>query len=106
MIRKWIFVPVLIAAFASAQAQQMMTHGGVPVVSPDGSQIAFVSNRTRADELFVIYSDGTKERQLTTTPDEIGTLAWTADGKQILYAAFASETSHLYAVSSDGTKQR
>jgi TolB protein len=83
-----------------------MTHGGVPVVSPDGLHIAFLSNRSRADELFVISTDGTGERQLTTTPDEKGVIAWTADGKQVLYSTDSNDTSHLYAINLDGTKQR
>jgi Tol biopolymer transport system component len=43
-------------------AQQVVTHGGAPVVSPDGLHIAFLSNRTGTDELFVISTDGTAER--------------------------------------------
>jgi Tol biopolymer transport system component len=83
-----------------------MTRGGAPVVSPDGLRIAFLSNRTGAEELFVISTDGTGERQLTTSPDDKGALAWTADGKQILFSTFANDTSHLHAIDPDGTKQR
>ena len=87
-------------------AQQGMTHGGLPVVSPDGSHIAFLSNRSGAEQLFVISTDGTGELQLTTTPDEKTALAWTADGKQILFSAFSNDTSRLCAINPDGTKQR
>ena len=104
---KWqLALPLLVASFAPAQAQQATTHGGAPVVSPDGLHIAFLSNRTGAEELFVISTDGTGERQLTTTPDEKSALAWTADGQQILFSAFANDVSHLYAIDPDGTKQR
>jgi Tol biopolymer transport system component len=106
MRRQWIVLLILIVFFAPAQAQQGLTHGGVPVVSPDGLHIALLSDRTGADELFVISPDGTGERQLTTTPDEKGTLAWTPDGRQILWSDFAHETSHLYAINPEGTKQR
>jgi Tol biopolymer transport system component len=97
---------IVIVSFVSAQAQQMTTHAGAPVVSPDGSHIAFLSDRTGADELFVISADGTGERQLTTTPEEKGALAWTRDGKQILFSDFANDTSHLYGINLDGTKHR
>jgi len=103
---QWIVLLTLAASCASASAQQSTTHGGVPVVSPDGSHIAFLSNRTGADELFIISTDGTGERQVTTTSDEKNALAWTADGKQTLFSAFVNETSHLYAINPDGTKQR
>lgn len=103
-----LVLPLLIASLASTpiQAQQATTHGGAPAVSPDGLHIAFLSNRTGAEELFVISTDGTGERQLTSTPDEKSALAWTADGKQILFSAFANDTSHLYAIDAEGKKQR
>jgi Tol biopolymer transport system component len=104
---KWqLALPLLVASFAPAQAQHVTTHGGAPVVSPDGLHIAFFSNRTGADELFVISTDGTGELQLTTTPDEKSALAWTADGKRILFSTFGSDASHLYAINPHGTKQR
>jgi Tol biopolymer transport system component len=108
---KWIVLLILIASFAPAQAQQTMIHGGAPVVSPNGLHIAFLSDRTGTDELFVISTDGTGERQLTTTPEEKSSLAWTRDGKQVLFSDFANDISHLYAinlssVNSDGPKQR
>lgn len=97
----------LLAFVASfAQAQQVMIHGGVPAVSPDGLQIAFLSNRSGADELSVISTAGTGERQLTPSPEDKSALAGTADGKQILLAAYANNTSHLYAINLDGTKQQ
>jgi Tol biopolymer transport system component len=104
---KWrLALPLLVASFAPAQVQPRMTHGGAPVVSPDGLHIAFFSNRTGAEELFVISTDGTGELQLTTTPDDKSALAWTVDGKQILFSAFANDTSDLYAIDPNGTKQR
>jgi Tol biopolymer transport system component len=101
-----LILPLLVASFAPVQAQHVITHGGAPVVSPDGLHIAFFSNRTGAEELFVISTDGKGERQLTATPDDKSALAWTADGKQILFSAFANDMSHLYAIDPDGTKQR
>src|SRR5438552_17795561 len=40
-------------------------NGSLPVVSPDGSRIAFTSDRGGVDDLFVIGADGSNERQLT-----------------------------------------
>ena len=99
---------LLAASFVprSTHAQQVMTHGGAPVVSPDGLHIAFLSNRTGADELFVISTDGTAERQLTTNPDEKSALAWTADGREILFSTFANDMGHFYAIDSKDAKQR
>ena len=83
-----------------------VTSGSLPVVSPDGSRIAFTSNRTGAPDLFVIDANGTNERQLTNTPEDESNLAWTRDGKQILFAVFKDDISRLYAIDPDGKNQR
>jgi TolB protein len=81
-------------------------NGSLPVVSPDGMRIAFTSDRGGANDLFVISTDGSNERQLTQTPEAEGNLAWTANGKQILFSFFKDETSRLYAIDPDGKNQR
>jgi hypothetical protein len=58
-------------------------------------RLNFCSNRSGADELSVISTEGTGERHLTTPPEDKSALAWTADCKEILFAAFARDTSHL-----------
>jgi TolB protein len=83
-----------------------VSHGSLPVVSPDGSRIAFSSNRGGAPDLFVIDADGANERQLTHTPEPEGNLAWTRDGRQILFSNFKDEVSRLYAIDLDGHNQR
>ena len=79
---------------------------GLPVVSPDGSSIAFMSDRGGANDLFVISTDGSDERQLTRTPETEGNLAWTTDGKQILFSVFKDDNSRLYAIDPAGKNQR
>ena len=101
-----LVLPILVALFAPVRAQQVITHGGLPVVSPDGLHIAFLSNRSGADELFVISTESAGELQLTTTPGDKSLFKWTADGKQILFSSDANDASHLYAINPDGTKQR
>jgi len=81
-------------------------NGSLPVVSPDGSRIAFTSNRGGADDVFVISANSRNERQLTHTRESEGNLAWTANGKQILFSIFKDDTSHLYGIDPDGKNQR
>lgn len=40
-----------------------------PAPSPDGSQIAFITDRDGATELYIMNADGTDQRRLTTSPD-------------------------------------
>lgn len=61
-----------------------------PAISPDGSRIAFVSNRGGGYEIW-IYTRATGEvRRLTTDADAIGGLRWSADGKLIIFTTTAT----------------
>jgi hypothetical protein len=46
-------------------AQHVVTHGELPNVSPDGALIAFLSDRTGTNNVFVIGVDGSGERQVS-----------------------------------------
>jgi hypothetical protein len=68
---------VLSGSVSPAQTQGTrppMTHGGAPAVSPDGSKIAFLSDRDGANDIYVIGSDVTGEARLTNTPEDEGQL--------------------------------
>ncbi|HYW26016.1 MAG TPA: S9 family peptidase [Terriglobales bacterium] len=59
-----------------------------PAWSPDGSLIAFVSDRAGAPQIFVISPDGGEARQLTTLEKGVaGTPAWSPDGAKLAFAA-------------------
>jgi dipeptidyl aminopeptidase/acylaminoacyl peptidase len=54
-----------------------------PAWSPDGSRIAFTSERSGWYELHLIEPDGSGERQLTSAEADFGEHAWSADGATI-----------------------
>lgn len=59
------------------------------VWSPDGSRIAFSSNRSGSNEIWVVDRDGSNLVQLTTSanPDGTGSPAWSPDGTNLAYMA-------------------
>ncbi len=59
----------------------------MPRWSPDGSQIAFYSQRFGNWEIWTIKPDGSGLKQLTETPYDINHIAWAPDGSQIAYLA-------------------
>jgi dipeptidyl aminopeptidase/acylaminoacyl peptidase len=59
-----------------------------PRWSPDGSQIAFLSDRDGgAPQLYVIPADGGEARKLTSLEKGAGAPAWSPDGARIAFAA-------------------
>ena len=58
-----------------------------PRWSPDGSQIAFLSNRgdkEKPSQVYLIPFSGGEARRLTELDGEIGDLKWSPDGKRLL----------------------
>lgn len=89
---------------------QELTDGSVndsqPAWSPDGQQIVYVSKlgRTQAEELYIINSDGTSPRRLTTTDERETDPAWSPDGTEIVFLrsrwdeAQENNVGDLYAI--------
>lgn len=57
-----------------------------PVFSPDGSQIAFTSNRTGKDQVFVMPATGGIPRRVTFHSEGSRVVDWYPDGKSLLIA--------------------
>jgi TolB protein len=88
-----------------------------PAWSPDGTKIAFVSNRAESarcwshdcvgytNELYVMDADGGDVTRLTETPHEEQTPAWSPDGEKIAYSRVhdAHAAYELYVVNADGS---
>jgi Tol biopolymer transport system component len=61
-----------------------------PAFSPDGSMIAFVSDRSGNENLWVAQGDGSMPRQISTLDDNSVFIspAWSADGKSVYISRF------------------
>ncbi|WP_026700384.1 S9 family peptidase [Salibacterium aidingense] len=56
-----------------------------PRWSPDGTELAFVSNRSGTDQIWVMSSTGGEPRQLTNLKNGAAAPAWAPNGKYILF---------------------
>ena len=56
-----------------------------PRWSPDGKSIAFISNRSGVNQLFLMPAEGGKETQLTQGTENVQNFRFSPDGKSIAY---------------------
>lgn len=69
---------------ATTVASAEGSHAHSPAWSPDGSTIAFVSEEPGWYELFLVGSDGSGLRRLTSEGADLGSLRWSPDGATLL----------------------
>jgi len=74
-----------------------------PQYSPNGKRIAFISQRTGRDEVWVCNSDGSGVVQLTSLSAAItGCPRWSPDGARIVFDSNADGTFHVYVIDASG----
>ncbi|MFI5561625.1 VWA domain-containing protein [Amycolatopsis japonica] len=74
-----------------------------PALSPDGSSVAFVSERTGSKDIFVIGVDGRGLRQVTSGPAADDSPSWSPDGGRLVFSGTGEDPAgDLYTVPSGG----
>ncbi|MFW6202417.1 MAG: LpqB family beta-propeller domain-containing protein, partial [Gemmatimonadota bacterium] len=78
-----------------------------PALSPDGSRIAFVSNRDGGNyDVYVMDPDGTDVTRLTTDDGVDSDPAWSPDGTRIVFTSDRDGVhTHLFVMSADGSDE-
>ena len=89
-------------------------HDYMPAWSPDGSKIAFVTDRDgltseNNDEIYVIDADGTNETRLTSslqpTHNRDYDPRWSPDGNRIAFVSDRDGNDEIYVMDADGANQ-
>jgi Tol biopolymer transport system component len=80
--------------------------GKSPAWSPDGSKIAFESDKDGNLEIYVMNSDGTGQKRLTTNSANDVEPAWSPDGSKIAFRSDRDGNFEIYKMNSDGTGQK
>jgi dipeptidyl aminopeptidase/acylaminoacyl peptidase len=73
-----------------------------PSWSPDGTQIAFVSDRDGNSEIYLMKSDGTDVRRLTTDSAIDEEPTWSPDGRKVAFVSDRTGNLDIFTVDTDG----
>lgn len=90
-------------------SNQRLLVGGLTVGSlawsPDGSKVAYVSDRTGNKDIFVINVDGTSDTQLTTNAGNDFSVLWPSSGNSLIFASDRDGNNEVYTMNLNGTNQ-
>lgn len=81
---------------------------GHPSLSPDGSQIAFISDRTGSRSVYVMNKDGSNVRRVTNVVGVFdASPKWSPDGAKLAFARSAvGVPSAVFVINADGTNEQ
>jgi len=66
-----------------------------PSWAPDGSKLAFISDRTDKRQIYLISPQGGEGEALTSLEDGVSSFAWSPDGRTIAYTATEPKTAAI-----------
>ncbi|MBT8397525.1 MAG: PD40 domain-containing protein, partial [Gemmatimonadetes bacterium] len=77
----------------------------LPAWSPDGSKIAFTTDRDGNEEVYVMNADGSNPVNLTnnSASDVVWAGGWSPDGTRIVFQTGRTGNSELYVMNADGS---
>jgi TolB protein len=103
----WTPIPDIFVSFIYDGVLQNPTDGVgtnyLPVFSPDGTRIAFMSARDGNPEIYVVNVDGTGLRRLTNHPAGDTTPTWSPTGTQIAFTSDRTGRPQIYLMNTDGS---
>jgi Tol biopolymer transport system component len=76
-----------------------------PAWSPDGSKIAFNSERYRHADIYIINVDGSGEVRVTTEVGEDYQPAWSPDSSWLAFTSDRDGNREVYVMKADGSGQ-
>jgi TolB protein len=103
---------LFLAAIYEGRSQNISGDGGrsaqafAPSFSPDGSKIAYATNKTGNMDIWVANADGSGARQLTTSPAVDTAPAWSHTGQEIAFTSDRGGTPQIWIMDNEGLNVR
>lgn len=69
-----------------------------PEVSPDGTKIAFLSNRNGIDNIYIAYLDSAKYYAVTDILTGVWSHSWSPDGQKLAFQAFGKGAFNVFVL--------
>ena len=101
-----VIVAVAVLAARFLVRTQAEWKDGSPAWSPDGTRIAFYSERDGNAEIYIMNADGTAVTRLTRTRADEGYPAWSPDGRTISFDSDRDGNFDVFAMNPDGSNVR
>ncbi|UCG27058.1 MAG: PD40 domain-containing protein [Bacteroidales bacterium] len=77
-----------------------------PEISPDGEQVAFMSDRDGNYEIYIMNIDGSNQKRLTYNTVGDWEPSWSPDGSEIVFTSYLDGDSDIYIMNADGSSIR
>src|SRR5689334_4733247 len=105
-----LFALTVSVAAQSYTIQQYLNikSASAPTFSPDGKSIAYLTNVTGTQQVWVVDLPNGKPRQLTNYDDNIGFVKWLGDGSGLIFgkAKGGDENTQFFWMKADGSGVR
>lgn len=82
-------------------------YDALPVISNDGTKIAFLSDRggSGSGEMYIMDVDGSNVQQVTSSPSSPQFYSWSPDDSKIAYTDPRSGNYEIYTIETDGSNR-
>ena len=105
----FVYLALLIPerAISGQQRPPASIRNSDPAWSPDGSKIAFMSDRDNDIEIYVMEANGSHQKRLTNAPGRDAHPSWSPDGSKIYFQSPRSDPMpQIYVMNADGSGQK
>jgi len=76
-----------------------------PVVSPDGTRVAFVSTIDKNMDIYILDLTTIAITRVTSTPERDASPTWSPDGTRLAFESFRDGNLEIYMANADGSNQ-